>query len=84
MISHKVLYTKKLQTIQNKSNAFQTDQLEGLSFANLSLDQRAILIGICVIVMLGIIFTNIIVIMCLIRTNQTGNLSFRTKFEYPL
>ena len=67
-------YTK----ISNISNAFQTDNLQDITFADMSCHHRATLTGICVIVMLGILFTNATVIICLFKTNQTNNLSFRT------
>ena len=67
-------YTK----ISNISNAFQTDNLQDITFADMSCHHRATLTGICVIVMLGILFTNATVIICLFKTNQTSNLSFRT------
>ena len=44
----------------------------------MSSDQRAILTGICVTVMLGILFTNVILKICLFKINQTGNPSLRT------
>ena len=43
----------------------------------MSSDQKAILAGICVTVMLGVLFTNLIVTN-LFKTNQTGNPSLRT------
>ena len=52
--------------------------MQDITFAYLSNHHRAILTGICVIVMLGFLFTNVTVIICLVKTNQLSNLSFRT------
>ena len=73
MISHKLTEFKEIANHTNKSNAFETDHLQGIYFANMLSNQRSIITGICVTVMLGILFTNLIVIICLFKTNQTGN-----------
>ena len=51
----------------------------------MSSDQKAILAGICVTVMLGVLFTNLIVTN-LFKTNQAGNPSLRTIFmsSFPM
>ena len=77
MIRQKLSDFKEVANYTNISNAFEADYLQGVTFADLSSYHRHILIGISVIIMLGILFTNVTVIICLCKTNQTNNLSFR-------
>ena len=77
MIWQKVTELEEVANYANMSNTFKVDYLQS-TFANLSSDQRDILTGICVITMLGILVTNLTVIICLFKTNQTNNLYFRT------
>ena len=78
MVWQKLTKYNEAVNFTNISNAFQTDHLQDITFADISRYHRFILTGICVIVMLGILFTNVTVIICLFKTNQTRNLSFRT------
>lgn len=77
MILQKVTELKEVANYTNISNTFKVDYLES-TFTDLSSYQRDITTGICVITMLGIIFTNVTVIIFLFKTNQINNLSFRT------
>lgn len=77
MILQKVIELKEVAIYTNISNAFKVDYLES-TFTDLSSYQRDITTGICVITMLGILFTNVTVIIFLFKTNQINNLSFRT------
>ena len=77
MILQKVTELKEIANYTNISNAFKVDYLES-TFTDLSSYQRDITTGICVITMLGILFTNVTVIIFLFKTNQINNLSFRT------
>ena len=78
MVWQKLTKYNKAVNFTNISNAFQTDHLQDITFADISRYHRFILTGICVIVMLGILFTDVTVIICLFKTNQTSNISFRT------
>ena len=61
MILQKVIELKEVAIYTNISNAFKVDYLES-TFTDLSSYQRDITTGICVITMLGILFTNVTVI----------------------
>ena len=78
MVWQKLTKYNEVVNFTNISNAFQTDHLQDIIFADISRYHRFILTGIYVIVMLGILFTNVTVTICLFKTNQTSNLSFRT------
>ena len=77
MIRQKVTEFKEVANYTNISTTFKVDYLQS-TFSDLSSYHRDILTGICVVTMLGILFTNVTVIICLFKTNQTSNLSFRT------
>ena len=77
MIRQKVTEFKEVANYTNISTTFKVDYLRS-TFSDLSSYQRDILTGICVVTMLGILFTNVTVIICLFKTNQKNNLSFRT------
>ena len=77
MIRQKVTEFTEVANYTNISNVFKSEYLLS-AFGDLSSYQRDILTGISVITMLGILFTNVTVITCLFKTNQTNNLSFRT------
>ena len=77
MIWQKVTEFKEVANYTNISTSFKVDYLPS-TFADLSSYQRDILTGICVVTMLGIVFTNVTVIICLFKTNQTNNLYFCT------
>ena len=77
MIRQKVTELKEVENYANILNAFKVDYLQN-TLAELSSYQRDIITGICVITMVGILFTNVTVIICLFKTNQTNNLSFHT------
>ena len=76
MIQRKVTQFKEVANYTNISTTFKVDYLQS-TFSDLSSYQRDILTGLCVVTMLGILFTNVTVIICLFKTNQTNNLSFR-------
>ena len=77
MIRQKVTEFKEVANYTNVSTTFKVHYLPS-TFADLSSYQRDILTGICVVTMLGIVFTNVTVIICLFKTNQINNLSFCT------
>ena len=77
MIQKNIAKFKEVANYTNISNVFEVDCLLCV-FVDLSSYQRDILIGICVITMLFILITNVTVIICLLKTNQTNNISFRT------
>ena len=77
MIWQKVTELKEVENYANILNAFKVDYLQS-TLADLPSYQRDILTGICVITMVGILFTNVTVIICLFKTNQTNNLFFHT------
>ena len=77
MIQQKVAEFRKIANYTNISNGFKSDYLLS-TFPDLSSYQRDILIGISIITMLGILFTNVTVIICLFKTHQTNNPAFHT------